>query len=121
MNVDEVVNGDEVVNVDEVVDANAVRQTLRQNILSATRNISELAKTGAWHQTLELVNERQGLLETFFSANGECDNEAALIHEVLKADRLLAAMASAVRQQTLTELDGQRHMRKALGAYAAES
>ncbi len=97
------------------------RQTLRQNILTATRRISELARTGAWHETLELVEQRQGFLEIFLNVGGKHDDEEALIHAVLKADRLLENIASAARQETLTKLDGHRHRRKALAAYEAES
>ncbi len=102
-------------------DTNMDPQTLRQNILSATRHISELAQIGAWHETLELVGQRQRLLETFFSAVGNRDHKEELIHAVQAADRLLGDLASAARQDTLTELDGHLHRRKALGVYEAAS
>ena len=69
----------------------------------------------------ELVGQRQRLLETFFSAVGNRDNKEELIHAVATADRLLGDLASAARQDTLTELDGHLHRRKALGVYEAAS
>ncbi len=104
----------------------AERQTLRRSILSATRQIGELARMSAWNETLELVSERQDLLETLFGAGGAFDaggesDEVELVREVLKADGLLAGLAEAGRRETLTELETHIRTHNALVAYQAES
>ena len=102
------------------------RHALRQSILSATQRIGELAKLRAWNEALELIRERQGLLETFFGGVVKRDasggyQEKELIHAVLEADRSFAGLAETGRRETLTELEGHLRTHDALMAYQVES
>ena len=110
--------------MNETMDA----QCLSRRILDVTQQMSSLAQTGCWDEIFTLSAERQQLLETLFPSSSSSASSVVpgaelqeMIAKLLAADRSLLSAASAVRDETLNELDSHLFKQKAVGAYQAQS
>jgi hypothetical protein len=92
-------------------------QALRAKIESVTAEMTEVSASGDWERAAELGSLRRDLLEALFPATADPAEEVSLIERILQSDESLAAHARKKRGEIADELAGQRHNRRAVGAY----
>ena len=94
-----------------------VPDSLRSRIVALSEEMAAAADAGEWSRASDLGNLRRDLLETLFATTEDRAEEAELVADILRSDRMLVELAQTARSEVSEALAEHRNRRRALGAY----